>query len=109
MTAARYQVPGRLAAIASVTDYAPGDFVSVFAEELMKYGPTRNEFAFDATVLKLDTLPGSDQLTGRLLVETTVDCHYQKTATRNGTKTYRTAPGKRRTLAVWPWDIRRPT
>jgi hypothetical protein len=94
-------------AIASVAKYFVGDRVLVFAEELSKYGPNRSWVVFDAQVWKLDTLPGSDQLTGRLIVATSKIVHYQKTATRHGTREYRIADGKLRKLAVWPWDVSR--
>jgi hypothetical protein len=101
----RFTVPGRGVAIEAATSVVPGTAVQVYAETLEQYGPDRNAFAFEGRVVRRDTLPGSEQLTGRLMVETTVVCHYQKTATRKGTRTYQTAAGKRRVIAVWPWDI----
>jgi len=101
----RFTVPGRGVAIEVVASVVPGTTVQVYAETLEQYGPNRNQFTFEGRVVRRDALPGSTQLTGRLMVETTVRRHYQKTATRKGTRMYQTVEGKRRVIAVWPWDI----
>jgi hypothetical protein len=101
----RHTVPNRAAAIAAAARFEPGATVLVYAEELAKYGEGRNPFTYEARVVRRDTLPGSDQLTGRIMVETTTVVHYQKTATRGGSRTYQTAKGKPQVFAVWPWDI----
>ena len=101
----RYPLPKRPEAIAQSMRFHPGNQVRVYAEELEKYGPMRDPFMFPAKVLRWDFLPGSTILTGRLVVETTVVVHYQKSATRNGTRVYQTAEGKSREITVWPWDL----
>jgi hypothetical protein len=101
----KFVLPRREVAVDAAMRIESGTTVRVYAELLEQYGPKRNQFTFEGRVVRRDTLPGSEQLTGRLMVETTVVCHYQKTATRKGTRTYQTAAGKRRVLAVWPWDI----
>jgi hypothetical protein len=101
----KYAIPDRKTAIETAKRFAAGQSVRIMAEPLSLYGPGRSDFGYVGRVVRLDTLPGADILTGRVMVETDLIVHYQKTATRRGTRTYRTALSKRRTIAVWPWDI----
>lgn len=101
----KYKVPGRQEAIEAARRFAEGQPVQIMAEPFALYGPGRATFAFAGKVVRLDTLPGSTIPTGRILVETDLIVRYQKTATRRGTRTYRAALSRRRTIAVWPWDI----
>ena len=101
----KYELPDRKTAIEAAKRFAAGQEVRVMAEPFSLYGPGRNDFAFAGRVVRLDTLSGSDIPTGRVLVETDLIVRYQKSATRRGTRVYRAALSKRRTIAVWPWDI----
>ena len=101
----KYSVPGRNEAIEAARKFEVGQTVQILAEPLALYGTGRSKFGYEGRVVRLGTLSGSDIPTGRVVVETEVVVRYQKTATRRGTRTYRTAPAKRREIEVWPWDI----
>lgn len=107
MPAAKYKTPDRDTAIKQAQAIPVGATVQVYAEPFALFGPLRNEFKYTATVLRVDTLPGSEIPTGRVLVETGVVCRYTKSKVRGGTKVYQAAvvPGKKRKVAVWPWDL----
>jgi hypothetical protein len=98
-------IPSRQAAIEMAAKFTPGMPVQIRAEEFRVYGEKRSEYSYPGRVVALATLSGSSILTGRILVETTTVIHYQKTATRKGTRVYQTAEGPRRVVAVWPWDV----
>lgn len=107
----RYPTPERAEAVRAASDLVArfgGTEVRVFAEALDTYGPGRNPFTFPGVIRGLDVLPGSSVLTGRVIVDVSVQVRYQKTATRGGSREYRAAPARPRLIVVWPWDLAAP-